>query len=191
MNSWYEFKIPYFNEQFGSDWTSFITIVDDNVDYVMNKTYDLYKLRDVATMPVLALEMALKLRDIETWPTEDLRSKKLKVRKFATASQSKGTKDLYLDYAEAIVGIRGSAYNGYALGESDWGVMAWPTPGSPDASDRVWSTPTIMFDIYIDVKTTDSDLLDEIVLTYRQKFLLPAFYQIYLVDSSLNILRTV
>jgi hypothetical protein len=191
MNNWFNFSIPYFNSQFGEDWEDFNDIVEENVDYVMNKTYELYWLQDVSRMPLLAIEKALRVRGIETWPTEDIQSKRLKIRTFATNFNRKATGELYLDYAEAIVGIRGEIYGAYEFGESVWDMMIWPIPGTPDDADRVWETPAIIFEIYIDVKTTDSDLLDAIVDEYRQKFLLPAFYQIYLVDEDMTILRTV
>jgi len=191
MNNWFNFNIPYFNSQFGSDWVDFQTIVDDNVDYVMNKTYDLYNLRNISKMPLLALELALKVRGIETWPTESLSSKRLKIRTFATIFKKKATGELYLDYAEAIVGTRGEIFNAYETGWSVWGVSSWHMAGVPDGGDRVWASPAVIFEIYVDVKTTDNDELDAIVLAYRQNFLLPAFYQIYLVDSSMTILRTV
>ena len=54
-----------------------------------------------------------------------------------------------------------------------------------------WTGINSPFYVFIDVKTTDSDLLDEIVSIYREGYLLPAFYKIYLIDSDFNILRTV
>lgn len=191
MNNWFEFKIPYFNEQFGKDWAPFLTIIDDNVDYVMNKTYDLYKLRDISMMPVMATEIAISLRGIETEPGETIAIKKAKLRNFNKDFKSKGMQDTYLDYQELIVGVRGAIYNGYVFGTFVWGMSAWPISGSPESTDRIWSTNQTRFDIYIDCKTTDSGELDEIEAIFRQSFLLPAFYQIYLIDSSFNILRTV
>ena len=59
------FFIPHFNLNFGTDWDSFQTIVDDNVDNLFNKTYQLYWLQDISKMPVIALEKALKLCKIK------------------------------------------------------------------------------------------------------------------------------
>jgi hypothetical protein len=191
MNNFFNFEIPYFNEQFGSDWSSFTTIVNDSVDYTMNKTWDLYKLRDISMMPVMATDIAIQLRGIETDAGEALAVKKAKIRNFNKDFKSKGMQATYLDYQELIVGTRGVVYNGYIFGTFVWGMSAWPISGSPEGTDRIWSTDQTRFDIYIDCKTTDSGLLDEIVAIYRQSFLLPAFYTIYLIDSSFNILRTV
>jgi len=191
MNNFYNFNLPYFNEQFGSDWTPFKTIVDDNVDYVMNKTWDLYKLKDIGMMSVRATEIAISLRGIETDPDESLVVKKAKLRSFNKDFKAKGMKDTYLDYQEIIVGVRGEIYNGYVFGTFVWGISCWPIVGDTESCSRIWSTNETKFDIYVDCKTTDSGLLDEIETVFRQSFLLPAFYQMYLVDSDFNILRTV
>lgn len=191
MNNYYNFILPYFNEQFGSDWTAFKTIVDDNVDYVMNKTYELYWLKDITRMPVMATEIAIKLRGIETDGSESIAIKKAKLRNFNKDFKSKGMQDTYLDYQELIVGARGNIYNGYVFGTFVWGISTWAIAGFPESTDRIWSADETKFDIYIDCKTLDSGELDEIQAIFRQSFLLPAFYQIYLVDSDFNILRTV
>jgi len=191
MNHWFNFNLPYFNEQFGTDWDDFVAIIDDNVDYVMGKTYDLYKLRDISMMPLMATEMALKLRNIDTEPDELLSVKKSKLRRFNTDFKSKGMQDTYLNYQELVAGIRGVIYNGYVFGNFVWDTSHWPVTGAPDGYDIVWATGDAKFDIYIDCKTLNSDELDEIVMIFQQSFLLPAFYNIYLIDSSFNILRTV
>ena len=191
MNKFFNFEIPYFNEQFGIDWDNFITVVDDNTDHVMGKTYDLYKLKDISMMPLMATELALKLRNIDTDSSEALSVKKSKLRRFNTDFKSKGMQDTYLNYQELVVGIRGEIYNGYIFGTFVWNTSNWTVAGSPEGTDRVWSTGTSKFDIYIDCKTLDSGELDEIVMIFQQSFLLPAFYNIFLVDSSFNILRTV
>ena len=191
MNNYFNFEIPFFNQQFGSDWATFNTIVETNNDYLFEKTYDLYKLKDITRMPILALDIALRLRNIETDPSEAINIKKQKLRSFNKDFKAKAMSDTYLDYQETIVGTRGVIYNGYTLGSFIWGSSNWPVSSVLEDTDRIWSTTGSVFDIYIDCKTTDSGLLDEIVAIYRQKFLLPAFYQIYLIDSSFNILRTV
>lgn len=191
MNNYFNFEIPFFNQQFGSDWTAFNTIVETNNDYLFGKTYDLYKLKDITRMPILALDIALRLRNIETDASEPINIKKQKLRSFNKDFKAKAMSDTYLDYQETIVGTRGSIYNGYTLGSFIWGLSNWPVSSVLEDTDRIWSTTGSAFDIYIDCKTTDNGLLDEIVAIYRQKFLLPAFYQIYLIDSSFNILRTV
>jgi len=191
MNNFWNFEIPYFNEQMGSDWSPFKTVVDDNVDYMMNKTWDLYKLKDISMMPIRATEIAISLRGIEVDPGESVVVKKAKLRSFNKDFKAKGMQDTYLDYQEIIVGTRGNIYNGYILGTAVWGISAWNTSGTSEATDRIWSTTDTKFIIYIDAKTTDSSLLDELVMTLRGKSLLPAFYQIYITDSDFNILRTV
>ena len=73
----------------------------------MDKTFELYWLKDFGRMSAQALEYALRLRDIETTPSEALSVKRSKLRSFSTGYRNKGTADLYLDYAEAITGGRG------------------------------------------------------------------------------------
>jgi len=55
----------------------------------------------------------------------------------------------------------------------------------------LWSGDDAPFYVFIDCKTTDADLLTQIVDAYNQDFLLPAFYKIIIVDSSFNILWVV
>ena len=192
MNNFYNFQTPYFNQQFGSDWNDFDDITEENVDYIMNKTWQLYWLRRIDTMPVMALEQALRLRAIEVDATDSIALKKYKLRKFNTSFKEKGTADFYLDYQEEIVGTRGVIYSGLYFGASIWGSSSWAiSGGTPSGTELVWATTYSPFHIYIDVKTTDSALLDELVAVYRQTFLRPAFYQIYLVDSTFTILRSI
>ena len=191
MNNYFNFEIPFFNSQFGQDWDSFNTIVESNNDYLFNKTYDLYKLRDINRMPILALDIALDLRNIETDATEALNIKKQKLRWFNKDFKSKSMKDTYLDYQETVVGTRGEIYNGYVFGTSVWGLSSWSISGAPEDTDRIWSSTDTKFDIYINTKTTDSGLLDELVEIYRESYLKPAFYNLFLIDDDFNILRTV
>ena len=192
MNNFFNFQTPYFNQQFGSDWDDFNDITEENVDYVMNKTWQLYWLRRIDTMPVMALEQALRLRAIEVDATDSIALKKYKLRKFDTSFKEKGTADFYLDYQEEIVGTRGAIYSGLYFGASIWGSSSWAiSGGTPSGTELVWATTYSPFHIFIDVKTTDSALLDELVAVYSQTFLRPAFYQIYLVDSTFTILRSI
>ena len=41
MNNFFNFQTPYFNQQFGSDWDDFNDITEENVDYIMDKTWQL------------------------------------------------------------------------------------------------------------------------------------------------------
>ena len=192
MNNFFNFQTPYFNQQFGSDWDDFNDITEENVDYIMNKTWQLYWLRRIDTMPVMALEQALRLRAIEVDAADSIALKKYKLRKFNTSFKEKGTADFYLDYQEEIVGTRGAIYSGLYFGASIWGSSSWAiSGGTPSGTELVWATTYSPFHIYIDVKTTDSALLDELVAVYSQTFLRPAFYQIYLVDSTFTILRSI
>lgn len=191
MNNWFNFSIPRFNEQYGSDWDSFNDIVEDNVDYIYAKTEQLYSLKDPGRLSVQAIEKALSVRGIEFSEATPISVKRKNLRAFVLANKSKGMSKVYLDYAEAVVGQRGQVYNGYSTGSWVWGASKWPTPSAIDSSALIHSTPQTLYDIYIDVKTENSDLLDDIVYAFRQSFLLPAFYKIHLVNSSLQVLRRV
>jgi hypothetical protein len=178
-------------EKYGEDWDDFRTIVDDNVDYVMNKTYQLYWLNNVDYMGVREVEKALLSMKIGTSSSETLPYKKEKLRKFLTIFANKGTADIYLDFAESVAGARGDIYMGYNLGVWRWGTSRWGIPGAPTVNDLRWTLQYARFYVLIDVKTTDSSELDQITSIFRESYLLPAFYQIYLIDSSFNILRTI
>lgn len=154
MNNFWTFQIPYVSSQFGADWSPFMTIIDDNVDYVMNKTFELYRLKDPSRMPAQALEYALRLRDIETTPSEALSIKKNKLRNFSTGYRNKGTADLYLDYAEAITGGRGEIFQGYDSGYTAWGLSSW-SMGLSEANARVWETPNVVYKVYVEPKVEE------------------------------------
>ncbi len=196
-NNFYQFKIPYFNEKYGSDWDSFTTVINDNVDYVMNKTYQLYWLFDPNYYTTRVAEAVSDSLEIDYTEITTLAVKKYNIRKFLTKYANKGLADTYLDVQEAIVGTRGVIYTGYQYGwkhhttstdnNNRWGSATSGTFGGAFK----WTKASPQFYIYIDAKTTDSGLLDLLVEEYRQPSMLPAFYQIYIVDSSNNLLRTV
>lgn len=191
MNNFFNFTIPYFNSQFGEDWDDFNSITEENVDYVVDKTWQLYWLKRIDTLPIIALDYAIKLRGIEVDADDTIALKKFKLRKFNTTFKDKGASSFYLDYQEAIVGTRGTVYDGLSLGSSVWGRSIWPSSSIESDTEWVWVGSSSLFNIFIDVKTTDSDLLDDIVAVYRQRSMLPAFYKIFLIDSSFTILRSV
>ncbi|MFW9871943.1 MAG: hypothetical protein ACFFG0_02500 [Candidatus Thorarchaeota archaeon] len=191
MNNYFNFTIPKFNSEYGEDWGDFNDITEDQVDYAIQKIIDLYKLNDITMTPLIATEYIMKLLGIEIYSTDSLAIKKYKIRKYNTNAKAKATLDLYLDYAENIVGTRGEIYNGYYYGAFIQDESSWPDTSNPTSEDWVWAGFEDRFYIYIDVKTTDSGELDEIQDLYQQDHLLPAFYQVYLIDSSFNILRTI
>ena len=181
-NNYFNFKIPSFNEEYGEDWEDFKTIVDDNVDHIISKTIDLYKLRDPSRMPIIALEKALQLRGIDFDSSDSVATKKYKLRKFNPTFRDKGLGDPYLDLAENITGTRGWII-WFNIGAT-WGVDAW--------GDGRWGgNSENKFIILFNVKTTNSDELDTIVSLLQSKTMLPAFYKIFLIDDDYNTLREV
>jgi hypothetical protein len=189
MNNFFNFKIPDF--KYGIDWDDFETIVEDNVDNLFESIWQLYWLNDPDYMSLQAVEKALKALKISFYTTDTLQLKKLRLRKFLTTFSNKASSDIYLDYAESIVGIRGVIYTGYTMGVWRWGISRRSDVSSIIPESIRWTSSLTKFNIYIDVKTTDSDLLDVIVELYRLPYLYPAFYKIYLIDSNFTILRTV
>jgi hypothetical protein len=194
MNNYFNFIIPEFNQRYGVDWEDFTEIIDYEVDNVMNKTYQLYWLREVDKMPLLALELSMKLRGITVFSDETIQQKRLRVRSFNTDFKRKATEDIYLDYAEEIFGERGDTYPGYLISNRVWGTSHWPIPSSPDSDDMIWSGLSSHFTVYVMPKpsgtASDADL-DELVATYQEPFLLPAFYKIFLIDNNYQIVRSV
>lgn len=190
MNNYWNFEIPKFNEEYGSDWDSFLVIVEDNVDYIVRKIVSLYWLNDVNLIPLVPVEYLLRALGIEFNSSDTLSEKRDEIRNFGVFARKKALDDLYLDYAEEIAGTRGTIYLGSELGSFVHDESSW-FGSTPSDEDWVWLTDTAKFYVYIDVKTVDEDELDEIQEIYRRDWLLPAFYQIYLIDSSFNILRTI
>lgn len=191
MNNYFNFTIPDFNQRYGEDWNNFNTITENNVDYMIKKVIDLYRLNDITRTPLIVTEYIMKLLGLKIETTDTLSIKKYKVRKYNSTAKAKATNDLYLDYAENVVGTRGAIYNGYVIGSFVHDESSWPDSVTPNEDDWVWSNNETRFIIYIDVKTLDEDLLDQIQTLYREDFLLPAFYVVYLIDSEFNILRSI
>ncbi|TGN20818.1 hypothetical protein [Leptospira idonii] len=190
MNHFFNIKFPEFIEKYGKDWTQFQTILNEYVDFYFKKVWELYQFNNVNTINEKAIDWILKALKIEYTGNDNLKTKKIKLRYFISQYRKKGLAEIYLNLQEAVVGERGSIVSGQSLGVWRWGFSRWH--GSTiQASDIRWSLAGSQFEIYINCKTTENSLLDEIVLLYRQSSILPAFYKIYLVDDSYNILRTV
>jgi len=189
MNNFFNFTLPVFQEAYGSDWDSFKTITDDNTDYLLGKTWDFYKLNDPNFYTTRVVEIVLDSLGVSYSATETLAKKKQYVRKFLTDSKDKGSADIYLDVQEVIVGTRGVIYTSLEYGSWLWDESTWGDTSEPE--NILWSGDDAPFYVFIDCKTTDADLLTQIVDAYNQDFLLPAFYKIIIVDSSFNILWVV
>lgn len=191
MNDTFNFQIPLFNEKYGEDWADFKMITDDAVDYLFEKTWQLYWLVDPNYMTVRVAERVLQALGLEYSSTDTLYSKKYQIRKFLTSFADKSLADVYLDIAEGIVGVRGVIYSGLTFGVWKWATSRWTSVGATFPVGIKWGSASSKFNIYIDVKTLVAAELDAIVTEYRRGYILPAFYQIYLIDTAGNILRTV
>jgi len=190
-NNFFTFTRPYYTQKYGEDWADFDTIVDDTTDYTFEKVWQLYWLNDPNYFTTRICEIVLESLGIQYELTDTLKSKKLAIRKFLTQFKNKGISEVYLDIQESIVGTRGDVYTGLDAGVTRWNASRWGVTGNVGTWARKWSTSTTPFYIYIDCKTVDNGELDQIMYEFRKSHLLPAFYQIYLTDSSLTILRTV
>ena len=86
-----------------------------------------------------------------------------------------------------VTGITGILYAGTDY-VNRWDVSRWQD--TTPAIDLIrWPSDNPHFVIYFDVKTLDNGELDQIVDLLRDASVLPAFYQILLIDSDFNILR--
>lgn len=189
MNNFFNFNIPYFCDKYGNDWSDFTTITDENVDYSIGKIWDLYKLADPNFFTTPVAELVGRSLDLSFDTTDTLKTKKYRIRKFLTMFKDKGTDAFYLDPQESIVGTRGVIYSSLDYGSWIWEESTW---GDTDGAENIlWSGDDAQFFVYIDCKTTDNDLLDQIVDAYSAEYMLPAFYKIYLIDSNFEILRSV
>lgn len=191
-NNYFNFTIPAFQDRYGEDWDDFNDIIEDNTDYLIEKTIQLKWLVDPNYMTTRVVEMALKALDVDYSAVDTLAIKKNLLRKFLTSFEDKSLDTLYLDYAEDIVGTRGTIYSAWDINSWRWDYSRWHDPDDdPEIDDIKWTGETRSYFIFIDVKTTDSSLLDDIVDVYRLDYLLPAFHKIFLIDSDFNVLRTV
>ncbi len=189
-NNYFNFTLPTFMVQYGSDWIDFQTIVDDNVDNVMSKTYQLYWLNDPNNFTTRVSELVLDSLGISYSTTDTLLTKKIKIRTFLTKYANKGLADTYLEIGEDIVGTTGTIYTSLEDLNWLWGNSRWGSTGSTFLNSIKWNNQPRFF-IYIDVNTTDNDELDQIQLLMQEDSMLPAFYKIFLIDSSFNILRSI
>jgi sugar lactone lactonase YvrE len=124
-NKFFNFTIPSFNQKYGSDWTDFNTITEDNFDYIFRKTWELYYYNDVNTLSNNGAEAILTLLKIPFDETDTLQTKKLKIRKFVVIGKEKSLEDQYLDIQEEIVGTRGIIHTGLDAGGWRWGNNTW------------------------------------------------------------------
>lgn len=214
-NNFFNFTLPEFQKKYGSDWTSFKTIIDSEIDTLFQKTWSLYEINDINKMSARVVQYWLDLYKIPYDDTDSVLTKKLRLRSFVAKQRNKAMEDIYLDIGESVVGLRGELFAGTDVGVWRWGhnrwagdidveLMKWDTVAGRWSAWRWYSTRTArlatylrwsqdnpQFVVYFYVKTLDSDKLDQIVSILRDKNLKPAFYKIYLCDESFNILRTI
>jgi len=186
MNNYFNFKIPDFQQKYGEDWNDFLSVVDDNVDNIINKTIQLYWLKDPSRMTLLALEASLDLRGITYTTNDSTATKKFKLRQFNPTFRDKGLADPYLDLAENITGVRGSLsyYNLYSVWDGS-GVL-W------DGDSTRWDGDGEgIFVILFNIKTTDPDQINTILTLLKEKTMKPAFYYLILIDDDYNTLGVV
>lgn len=191
MNNYFNFEIPLFSEKYGTDWDDFKDIIEDANDNLFAKTFQLYWLLDPDYYTNRVAEIILDVLDIDFSSSDTLAVKKSKIRGFLSDLSKKGMEDFYLDPAEDIVGIRGEIYITDGRQVSRRGMMRRAVVGSGFDGAKWHVTEQSGFNIYIDVKTLNGTELDQIEEYYRRDEYLPGFYQIYLIDSSFNILRTI
>jgi len=182
-NNFFNFKIPRFNLKYGTDWTDFSAIIEENTDHYFEKAWQLYHLNDINKMSTRVVQAVLNVLKIPYTDADTMFTKKLRLRQWATKFINKGLGDIYLDIGEEITGTRGVLWNGAVIGIWRWGYARHNLIR--------WSQDQPQFVILFDVKTLDSDELDQIQSLLQDKSYRPAFHRIYLVDSSYNILRTI
>lgn len=185
-NNYFNFYIPDFNLKYGEDWDDYKEIIDDWVDNFIAKIIQLYWFRCPDKIPLIALELSLRLRKIKFSATDPVNLKRFKYRNFNPSFKGKALSDMYLDIAEAITGIRGSI--NYSTEGLEWGDWAWAT-----GEDNEWGgiNAASVYNIFFNVKTTDEAELDLIYNALMDATYRPAFYQLILIDDDQNVLRAV
>lgn len=190
MNNDYNFKIPVYNADYGKDWNNFLDIIEENIDHSFEKTWSLYHLQDIDRMPNRVIEILLDVFGILYNADDSTQVKRLLLRNNIAKYINKGLASLYLEVGESITGLVGGLYNYKTIGYFEWDKSSW-YGNAPDSDDIVWGNSGNLWYVYFDVKTTDSNKLDDIQRLLQETPMKPAFYTIYLIDSSWNILRTI
>jgi len=192
MNEFFNFKIPDYNLRYGLDWGNFKSIVGDNVDYVFKKIFECYHLKDLNKMPLSIIERFLKQYKIDFYPTDTTETKITKLRFYFQSQKRKTLQDFYLDLIENIVGVRGIIYSGEEIsGAFEWDTSAWYDDEAIDPDSITWGSESSKFLIFINVKTIDEELINQILSVLRAENILPAFYKIFLIDDAKTIIAEV
>lgn len=175
MNNYFNYQIPEFNENYGSDWIPFREIINENTDYLFKRIYKLYGLDDIDRMPLQAVRVLLDLLkiDYENLPTNLL---KVKLRIFPTVYAKKGTIEMYREIIESVTGIEPEVSNAYLVHGWRWGTARMN-------NIRI-SEDGILFQILIKTFTAEPAIINDLKQLLRDKSTLPAFYTIYLIDSN-------
>lgn len=190
-NKFFNPKLPEFITKFGKDWTSFRTLFDSWVDDTVDKVFGLRHEKSINNGSLKSIERQMRTKGITIDVLDTLLDKKIKLRQFVKKHQKKGMEETYLDPIQEIVGVRGVIYSGRDVRTWKWNSSRWRRTDAVEANtDIIWSISVPRFVIYIDVKTTDSGLLDEIQQLLEGE-LRPAYYTIKLIDSAFNVLRTI
>lgn len=190
-NKFFNPKFPEFITKFGKDWTSFRTLFDSWVDDIVDKIFRIRHEKSINNGSLKSIERQMRSKGITIDATDTLLDKKIKLRQFVKKHQKKGMEETYLDPIQEIVGIRGVIYSGRDVRTWKWNFSRWRRTDAVESNtDIIWSISVPRFVIYIDVKTTDSGLLDEIQQLLEGE-LRPAYYTIKLIDSNFNVLRTI
>lgn len=191
-NNFFNFKLPEFYEKYGSDWSDFITTMDDNTDHVFDKVWQLYWLNDINLWTEKVTEHYLDTYKIDYDSSDTFQSKKSKFKTGVTKFKDKALASIYIEAAQDITGIAGDLYSGYSSSSWVWSESFIGDSSTAIQTDEImFGGGTAQFRIYFDVKTTDSGELDLIQDMLEDEVLRPAFYDMYLIDSSFNILRTI
>jgi hypothetical protein len=186
MNNYFDYKIPTFLLENGSDWKYFKDIMEEYVDTLFAKVMEMYWFRQPDKIPLIALEKSLNLRNIKFNASDSVNLKRFRYRNFNTSFKGKALVDMYLDLAEAITGVRGII--GYSTEGLVWGTWAW-SPGEKNEWGGI--TSASVYNIYFNIKTTDPAEIELVYNALMEKTYRPAFYQLILIDDDQNILRVV
>ena len=181
-NLFYNFRIPAFQDKYGTDWSGFLSVMSDNWDYSFQKAMEFYHLVDLNRMPVRVVEHQMNTRAINFSASDTALTKKINLRNFVNKYVNKGLASIYLDIAEGVIGLVGDLYLDWDQDGWEWGSSEW---------EMSWQADESKFIVLFDVKTTDSGKLDEIQALLRDESVLPAWYKIILIDSDFNILRSI
>lgn len=184
-NNYFNFKIPKFQADYGTDWEDFVEYMDFEVDHIFERTFALYMLTVIDKMPNSVVNILINLLGINTSVLDSAATRRGRLRAYGSVYTNKGLAEHYLDLCETVTGVYGWIKRGDQLSGATqkWGTATW--------DESKWGGEGIIFTVYIYAGTSSTAEEDAVFALLRDRSIKPAFYVMFLVDVSENIIGVV